>query len=243
MLGPRPSSTPLWLFRSKPPTVATCWSIGAVVITSSLGTSKGELWKKTKNVESQGQIRLGFNRAICMEKKTADWQLMTRFRIKVSVSPTDWPTSPSASCFSTPRVFEVQTHQEKAPRCKVSFLTSHGIKIHIQKYHHNPWSSYIILGILSHYKFCWCILNVNDFMPKTTQWCLSIFFLYEKKSTKKTPVCFYFPPTLPKFNSSPLKSDRDPIGKDHLPTIFQWLLLLNFGGSNIFKTSHGCFQK
>ena len=25
----------------------------------------------------------------------------------------------------------------------------------------------------------------------------------------------------PKFNSSPLQSDRDPIGKDHLPTIFQ----------------------
>ena len=37
--------------------------------------------------------------------------------------------------------------------------------------------------------------------------------------------------TLPKFNSSPFKSYRNPKGKDRLPTtIFQGLLLLNFGG-------------
>ena len=35
----------------------------------------------------------------------------------------------------------------------------------------------------------------------------------------------------PKFNSSPLKSYRNPIGKDRFPTIiFQGFSLLNFGG-------------
>ena len=44
--------------------------------------------------------------------------------------------------------------------------------------------------------------------------------------------------SLPKFNSSPLKSYRAPIGKDRLPTsIFQWLLLLNFGGVGVNNVS------
>ena len=45
-----------------------------------------------------------------------------------------------------------------------------------------------------------------------------------------------FRATLPKFNSSPPKSCRDPIGKDHLPTTmaFRGNSLLNFVGVSPF---------
>ena len=49
--------------------------------------------------------------------------------------------------------------------------------------------------------------------------------------------------TLRKFNSSPLKSYRDPIGKDHLPTIMAFRgELLNFGGVTALKEKSGSFN-
>ena len=50
-----------------------------------------------------------------------------------------------------------------------------------------------------------------------------------KNITNQKPYVFH-KCTLPKFNSSPLKSYRDPLGKDRLPTvIFDKPLKLNFG--------------